>query len=201
MLRYVLGGVALAATGYGVKRYLENDINIFDTFRNMSSEYSQETDYSDDSQNEILSELKEPIEKFEKSLNDLYSDVLKELRIAINEIDNLSKDEFCTNFESSQRNYNFISASDEIIDSFNKYIEIVKNVEKYIARHLDTLDMIIISSNDFAKYTKEDKELIQELIYVYKIIDNINQLEMTLDGITISREIKRAFGKLEGIIA
>ncbi len=201
MLRYVLGGVALAATGYGVKRYLENDINIFDTFRNMSSEYSQETDYSDDSQNEILSELKEPIEKFEKSLNDLYSGVLKELRIAINEIDNLSKDEFCTNFESSQRNYNFISANDEIIDSFNKYIEIVENVEKYIARHLDTVDMIIISSNDFAKYTKEDKELIQELIYLYKIIDNINQLEMTLDGITISREIKRAFGKLEGIIA
>lgn len=58
MLRYVLGGVALAATGYGVKRYLENDINIFDTFRNKSSEYSQETDCFDSSQSEILLDLK-----------------------------------------------------------------------------------------------------------------------------------------------
>ena len=197
MLKYVLGGVALAATGYGLKKYLYCEKSIFDIYPFSDDKNNS----SNNAENEILSELKEPIEKFEKSLNDLYSGVLKELRISINEIDNLSKDEFCTNFESSQRNYNFISASDEIIDSFNKYIEIVKNVEKYIARHLDTLDMIIISSNDFAKYTKEDKELIQELIYLYKIIDNINQLEMTLDGITISREIKRAFGKLEGIIA
>lgn len=37
MLRYIIGGVALAATGYGVKKYLENDINIFDTF----SEYEE----------------------------------------------------------------------------------------------------------------------------------------------------------------
>ena len=197
MLRYILGGVALAATGYGVKKYLESDINIFDTF----SKYEQKAEHNDNLQSQILSELKEPIEKFEKSLNDLYSGVLKEFRIAVNEIDNLSQDEFCVEFESSHKNYNFISLNNEIIESFNKYAEILENVEKYILKHLNTLDTIIISSNDFAKYSKEDKELIQELIYVYKIVDNINNHEMCSDGETISREIKRAFGKLEGIIA
>ncbi len=124
MLRYILGGVALAATGYGVKKYFETDLSIFDTFRNSTSQYEQKTNYSDSSQSEILSELKEPIEKFEKALNSLYSGVLKELRIAVNEIDNLSQDEFCVEFESSQKNYNFTSLNDEIIESFNKYAEI-----------------------------------------------------------------------------
>ena len=201
MLRYVLGGVALAATGYGVKKYFETDLSIFDTFKNSTSEYEQKTNHSDSSQSKILAELKEPIEKFEKSLNSLYTGVLRELRIAVNEIDNLSQDEFCVEFESSHKNYNFTSVNDEIIENFNKNIEILGNVEKYILKHLDTLDTIIISSNDFAKYSKEDKELIQELIYIHKIVDNINNHEITSDGITISREVKRAFGKLEGIIA
>ena len=197
MLRYIIGGVALAATGYGVKKYLESDINIFDTF----SEYEGKREPSDDSQSETLSELKEPIEKFKKSLNDLYSGVLKELRTAVNEIDNLSKDEFCVDFELSQKNYNFTCVNDETVQNFNKYNEILVNVEKYILKHLDTLDTIIISSNDFARYSKEDKELIQELIYIHKVVDNINNHEITPDGIIISREIKRAFGKLEGIVA
>lgn len=201
MLRYVLGSVALAATGYGVKKYFENDLSIFDTFKNSTSKYEQKTNHSDNSQSEILSELKEPIEKFEKGLNSLYSGVLRELRIAVNEIDNLSQDEFCVEFKSSHKNYNFTSVNDEVIENFNKYVEILKNVEKYIFKHLHILDTIIISSNDFAKYSKEDKELIQELIYIYKIIDRINNQEITSDGETISREIKRAFGKLEGIIA
>ncbi len=114
---------------------------------------------------------------------------------------NLSQDEFCVEFEISHKNYNFTSVSHEIIESFNKYVEILENVEKYIFKHLDTLDTIIISSNDFAKYSKEDKELIQELIYIHKIVDNINNHEITSDEITISREVKRAFGKLEGIVA
>ncbi len=201
MLRYVLGGVALAATGYGVKKYFETDLSIFDTFKNSTSEYEQKTNHSDSSQSEILSELKEPIEKFEKGLNSLYSGVLRELRIAVNEIDNLSQDEFCVEFESSNKSYDFNSVNDEIIKSFNKYTEILGNVEKYIFSHLDTLDTIIISSNDFSKYTKEDKELIQELIYIYKIIDRINYQEITSNRETISREIKRAFGKLESMIA
>lgn len=197
MLRYIFGGVALAATGYGVKRYLESDINIFDTF----SEYEKKREHSDNSQSEILSELKEPIDKFENGLNNLYSGVLRELRIAVNEIDNLSKDEFCVDFELSQKNYNFTCVNDETVQNLNKYTEILVNVEKYILKHLDTLDTIIISSNHFTKYTREDKELIQELIYIHKIVDNINNHEVTSDGITISREVKRAFGKLEGIVA
>lgn len=196
MLKYVLGGVALAATGYGLKKYLYCEKSIFDIYPFSDDKNNS----SNNAENKILSELKEPIENFEESLSNLYSGVLKELRMAVNEIDNLPKDEFCVDFESSQRKYSFISSDNEIFQSFHKYIETLKEVEKYIYKQLDILDGIIINSNDFSMYSKDDKELIQELIYLYKIIDNINQLEMTLDGITISREIKRAFGKLEGII-
>ena len=38
MLRYIIGGVALAATGYGVKKYLESDINIFENKKNPDEE-------------------------------------------------------------------------------------------------------------------------------------------------------------------
>ena len=197
MLKYVLGGVALAATGYGLKKYFDCEKSIFDIYP-----FSEDKNNSfDNAKNEILSELKEPIKEFEKSLNNLYSGVLRELRMAVNEIDNLPKDEFCVDFESSQRKYSFISSNNEIFQSFHKYIETLKEVEKYICKQLNILDEIIINSNDFSIYSKENKELIQELIYLYKTVDNINQLEMTLDGITISREIKRAFGKLESIIA
>ncbi|AXX95722.1 hypothetical protein [Arcobacter ellisii] len=197
MLKYVLGGVALAATGYGLKKYFDCEKSIFDIYP-----FSEDKNNSfDDAKNEILSELKEPIKEFEKSLSNLYSGVLRELRTAVNEIDNLPKDDFCVDFESTEKKYNFTSIGNEIFQSFHKYIETLKEVEKYICKQLNILDEIIINSNDFSIYSKENKELIQELIYLYKTVDNINQLEMTLDGITISREIKRAFGKLESIIA
>lgn len=196
MLKYVLGGVALAATGYGLKKYLDCDKSIFDTHSFTDDKNSS----SSNVENEILSELKEPIKKFEESLNNLYSGVLRELRTAVNEIDNLPKDEFCVDFESSQKKYNFTSVDNEIFQSFHKYIEILKEVDKYISKQLDVLDGIIINSNDFSIYSKEDKDLIQELIYIYKTIDTVNQLEITLDGTTISREVKRAFGKLESIV-
>lgn len=196
MLKYVLGGVALAATGYGLKKYLDCDKSVFDMYPFTDDKNSS----SSNTENEILSELKEPIKEFEESLNNLYSGVLRELRTAINEIDNLSKDEFCVDFESSQKKYNFTSVDNEIFQSFHKYIEIIKEVEKYLSKQLDVLDGIIINSNDFSIYSKENKDLIQELIYIYRTIDNVNQLEMTLDGITISREVKRAFGKLESIV-
>lgn len=196
MLKYVLGGVALAATGYGLKKYLDYDKSVFDMYPFTDDKNS----FSSNTENEILSELKEPIKKFEESLNNLYSGVLRELRTAVNEIDNLPKDEFCVDFESSQKKYNFTSVDNEIFQSFHKYIEILKEVDKYIGKQLDVLDGIIINSNDFSIYSKEDKDLIHELIYIYGTIDNINQLEMTLDGTTISREVKRAFGKLESIV-
>ncbi len=196
MLKYVLGGVALAATGYGLKKYLDCEKSIFDIYP-----FSEDKNNSfDKAENEILSELTEPIKEFEKSLSNLYSGVLRELRTAVNEIDNLPKDEFCVDFESSQKKYSFTSADNEIFQSFHKYIEILKEVEKYLSKQLDVLDGIIINSNDFSIYSKEDKDLIHELIYIYRTIDNINQLEMTLDGTTISREVKRAFGKLESIV-
>jgi hypothetical protein len=258
MIPYILGGVALAVTGLGVKKYLEDEDNckkVEDTFCDWINKVDEATDVFFDYANEKIDELdkrrngssnnndddfedeselesksnstpllfggkvtnflapnieedresdkvieNETIYEFEKVLSNLYATSLKDLKIAFDEIDNLPRKIEISNYQVDNSKYNFININDEIIENFNKYIKIINETRIYLENQLDIIDTIIISSDDFLSYGEEDKKIIENLMNLCDTINNINGSEIIINSGNISREVKRAFAKLEGII-
>ena len=62
---------------------------------------------------------------------------------------------------------------------------------------LDKLDELVIKSSDYEVYSQEEKEFVQNLIDLNNMIVNVSSFKITVDGKTIARDVKRAFGKIE----
>ena len=194
MVKQVIGGVALAVTGYGLKKY-------FDSNSNKNKEEDEgENFFVDLSKNkEVLPELKEAIDKYKDMRTKLFNSSLRELRTALLEIKNLDKELVIANIEFVEK-YDFIYFHNETLKDIEKFTQILQKTKCYIDKNIDRLDSIIISSNDFDTYGDEDKKFVENIAYLCTIIDKIDNSKMTYDKMTISREVKRGFGKIETII-
>lgn len=191
MIPFIIGGIALAATGYGVAKLLENDCNC-----DKKSEYFFED--SDNDNYEVQED--EVIEKYELTKIELYNTSLMELRTALSEIENLDREIFIPTLAFEQKVYPFKELSDEIKQSFEKYTNILQKTKEYVDDKLDILDSIIISENNYQKYGDEDKKLVNDLIYLCNLVDKATQSKMTNDRVSISREVNRGFAKIEAVI-
>ncbi len=227
MVPYIIGGIALAATGYGVKKFLEDDDNqdkvtdalmrgyekidefekkgykFFDDLEKKVDEYfgPDEKQHQGKSDNHyILPALQEYVEKFEEATNKLYNSSLVDLQTAFHEIKNLKRDLHLPSLSSTGRKYNFASMSDDIKASFESYTATLLNIKEHIDVELDKLDEILLKSNDYNSYSDEEKEFVQELINIQTTIDKVTQSKMTFDRENFTREVKRAFKKLENIL-
>lgn len=231
MVPFIIGGIALAATGYGVKKFLENDDNrekvyeavvrgyehldefekrgceILDNLEQTVEAYfkSDEEQSKDIEQEELnyithdipQSEIQEYIEKFQHASHALYSSSLMDLQTALKEINNLEKNIHFPTIPPLDGKYNFINISDDIKTSFDDFTSILLNIKEYLDVNLDKLDEILLKENDYTFYNEEDKIFIQQLQQLQNTIDTATQSNMTVDGIHITREIKRAFKKLD----
>ena len=207
MVRYILGTVALAATGYGLKRHIEDEIEAYNICKNARKKDKQEDEeemihvnlYDDEF--EIIPELKEIIEKYEDTKRVLRQNSLRELKKAIAEIRDIefTTEQIISNFDYIER-YDFKESSDELIKEFEHYTNILQDTKNYIDKHLDKVDMIIIASDDYKTYGDEDKNLIDTFVSICTILDKIDNTKITNNKTTIVREVKRGYGKLEGII-
>lgn len=222
MIPFIVGGVALAATGYGVAKLLEDDcssrgavvnetnkkllkdwLNVdLDDEKKEDGEYpTQEFTVNLDEKAYELQE-DESLGKYDLAKIELYNTTLIELTTALKEIQNLPQEVHipqCLKF--AQTIYPFEKVSEELEKDFDKHREILQNAKQYIDSKLDTLDAIIISGNDFEKYSDEDKKLVQNLVEIFKLIDHAVFTKITNDGISIAREVKRAFGKVDTLIS
>ncbi|MBN2478998.1 MAG: hypothetical protein JXA94_02095 [Parachlamydiales bacterium] len=194
MVKQVIGGVALAVTGYGLKKYFDSNSN-----ENKEEDEGQSffVDLSKDK--EVLPELKEAIDKYKDTRTKLFNGSLRELRTALLEIKNLDKELLIANIEFAEK-YDFRYFHNETLKDIEKFTQILQKTKYYIDKHLDSLDSIIISSNDFNTYGDEDKKFVENIAYLCTILDKIDNSKMTYDKMTISREVKRGFGKIETII-
>jgi len=194
MVKQVIGGVALAVTGYGLKKYFDSNSNENkkeDEGRNFFVDLSKDK--------EVLPELKEAIDKHKDIKTKLFNGSLRELRTALLEIKNLDKELIIANIEFAEK-YDFRYFHNETLKDIEKFTKILQKTKYYIDKHLDRLDSVIISSNDFDTYDDEDKKFAENIAYLCSIIDKIDNSKMTYDKMTISREVKRGFGKIETII-
>ncbi|MDK9694529.1 MAG: hypothetical protein OEL19_09850 [Sulfurimonas sp.] len=233
MLPFIIGGVALAATGYGIKRYIENEDNYekideaFLRFNEKIDEYEERTNnffdglkvtigkYFDEEEEEVrshtprvdLSEVLISLQNTEstnvvkKTKNEFYKNTLHELRAALGEIKNLSGAIYITPPEQMDENSDFLVLDDALKAKLDSFVTILKNVQSYIDANLDKLDAIIISSDDYTAYSDEDKRFVQTLLELHNIIEKVTNTTLTHDGETISREMQRAFGKIQNMIS
>ncbi len=208
MIRYVLGGVALAATGYGLKRYIEDEIAINSLYKGYDKNSTKDDEdekpihvdlYSDEF--EVLPELKEVIEKYKDAKRELRQNSLKELKSALSEINDIdtATQRIIANFDYIER-YDFKSYSDELIKEFEHYAKILQDTKNYIDKYFDKLDTIIIATQDYQNYSDEDKKLVDTFLSICTILDKIDNRNITDDKETIVREVKRAYAKINTII-
>lgn len=201
MIRYVLGGVALAATGYGLKRHIEA-CNVFTNVKKQNiQEEKEELNHVKlyDDEFEIIPELKKSIENYEDAKKNLRQSSLRELKSAISEINNIDTQEIILNLDYVER-YDFKSYSDELIEEFENYTKILQDIKNYIDKNLDKLDLIIIATDDYSNYEEDDKNFVDRFISICTILDKIENTNITNDKETIARETKRGYEKLNKII-
>jgi len=179
MLPFIVGTIALAATGYGVRKYLEEDANEQTNFYDLKNKYKEHF-YSNAQDDSYMS-----------STNDknLLNRSLRELQTALNEIKNLD-----INIASP------IFLDKDAKEPSKNYMSILMDAQSYIETNLDKLDTIIISSNDYTTYSDEDKNFVKEQVELLCNIEKATKLEMSFEDEDISREIKRAFAKIQRVI-
>lgn len=230
MVPFIIGGIALAATGYGLAKLLENDDNqdklidkvddaynwkdkneqkghdfFEDLEKNVDGQLESRkikddvlfVDLSDNDEGYILPELKEYVEKFENATRKLYNNSLLDLQTALNEIKGIERDLHLPSLSLRGKKYNFVSINDDIKASFESYTAILLNIKEHIDIELDKLDEILLKSNDYSTYSDEDKSFIQKLVNIQITVHTATQSKMTLDKEHFTREVKRAFKKLE----
>ena len=232
MIPFIIGGVALAATGYGIMKYLEDDENrekvqdslirgydnidkIQEKGLELIDDLEKKTDELFDSKEDRLTkpffvdlgeddfkpQEDECLENYDIAKIELFNTTFIELTTALKEIDNLPEDiHIPDRLEFAQTIYPFSDVSDELKKDFNKHKEILQEAKKYIDSKLDVIDSIIISGDDFEEYSNEEKELIQRLIKTFKLIEHAVLSKTTNDGVSIAREVNRAFCKVEQLI-
>lgn len=191
MVPFIIGGIALAATGYGVAKLLENDCICEKETEPFYVELDDEN--HDSFEDEIL-------EKYELAKIELYNTTLTELKTALDEIKNLQREIFIPTLTFEKKNYLFEELTDEVKESFEKFAHILERTKEYMDEKLDILDSIIISESNYEKYSDEDKKLVDNLMSLCYLLDKVTQSQMTNDKMTISREAKRGFAKIETVI-
>ncbi|MCX6076291.1 MAG: hypothetical protein NTW78_05305 [Campylobacterales bacterium] len=228
MLPLIIGGVALAATGYGIKKFLENEDNqdkvsdaimsgcdwidgahqktdkFFDGLSENAERFFDEKDTQTkplyiDLSGEV-GEFMPKLRQFAKVKRDFLISTHKELRVALGEIKNLEKAIDITPPEQIEENYELETVTDVTKEKLNSFVTILIDTQGYIDTHLDKLDAIIISSDDYTSYSDEDKRYVQALLELHNTLEKAINSTLTNDGLTISREIQRAFGKIQSIV-
>lgn len=229
MIPFIVGGVALAATGYGVAKLLEDDCICGKSIEDSFDKYEKGVDdffndvnakvdkaFGDDKKYEEKTEPfyveldekayeqqeDESLGKYDLAKIELYNTTFIELTTALKEIQNLPQEVHVPQrLKFAQTIYPFEKVSEELEKDFDKHKAILQNAKQYIDSKLDTLDAIIISGNDFEKYSDEDKKLVQNLVEIFKLIDHAVFTKTTNDGVSIAREVKRAFSKADTLIS
>lgn len=221
MIPFIIGGVALAATGYGVAKLLEDEYPSRGSAMDESSKKLLK-EWLDDGYEELKKEVEEyPTQEFTVNLDEkayepeedeslgqydlakieLYNTTFIELTTALKEIQNLPQEVHTPErLKFAQTIYPFEKVSEELEKDFDKHTEILQNAKQYIDSKLDTLDVIIINGTDFEKYSDDDKKLVQNLVEIFKLVNHAVWAKTTNDGVSIAREVKRAFSKVETLV-
>ncbi|MDD2357795.1 MAG: hypothetical protein PHX13_07780 [Thiovulaceae bacterium] len=193
MLRLVLGGVALATAGYGLKRYCDENNGQFDlcklTRKNIFVDLIDKFQHHNENPKNIL-------EEYESVKYSLHVTTLKEVNLALSEITNIGRTIEFPSFESDDDKYNQLALTDENSKKIGEFIVILQKAQEHLNMKLDSLDTLLARSNDYSTYSEKERNCLQHIILLNDRIYDIIQLPISFDSVTINRTLKRIFEKI-----
>ena len=120
MIPFIIGGVALAVTGYGIAKLFEDDVPC------LKDDFSQ-------------SDLSEVIDKSENVKSKFCEKTLKELETAFKERKNIE----ISIRKPIENQYDFLISNDDLQDVIDKYITILEDTQNFMDTQLDKLQMVL----------------------------------------------------------
>ncbi|WP_170019398.1 hypothetical protein [Campylobacter sp. RM16190] len=143
MLRYAIGAISIIATGYGLKKYLENSSKIDLDINNMDNTLKNSNNISDDAKYQFASSLKD----LEEALDEIYN--LPAKIYTIPQEEELIK---------------IIDSKLKTIDGKGLMFEL-KLLKENLDLMLNKLDGIIVKSNNYCSYSIEEQAFVLDLIF------------------------------------
>jgi len=193
MLPVVLGGIALAAAGYGLKKYCldegclgeDRPERISIDFSSFKNEYNNETPTSN-----IVAE-------FELLKLSTLKSSLQETHLALDEIKNLERIiTLPIDNQDEEHGYSYLEPTDENKATLAEFFKILSRATEVQNGFLDDLDTVLLTSNDYTTFTQEEKELTEAVLFLDDALQKAYTIPLTLDNATISRIAKRTFWRL-----
>jgi|GEM_PF-2290031 len=198
MLPFVLGGVALAATGFGIKKYFDNEENrekLEDTtFR--IADWLVNSDMKD--VETFYTFWRDPYLKFllEKkqmmvALKDAF-DLLQEIRH--NEWLSPLEPLTCFNYNDS---CHFESLDPSVKAEARMFFTIALNASEQHKHLLEELDVVVLHTNDYTEYTDQQKVKVYQLTMLTVMLLPALCLFSNFNNDTLNRTTIRMFERLK----
>ncbi len=177
MLPLIIGGVALAATGYGVRMLMEDEPCI-------CLEPSKGEEEKERKRKEKNKQRSRVLVAYDNKLEEFYETKIRKLHSTLEKIDSLDFEYKEREFKNGVENFRmFLDISSEKYASVNltkkdvqkvkKYMKILKDFEEYFDLELEELSKLLEKSNDYESYSKSKKNFIKKLLYLNNLIENI----------------------------
>ncbi len=189
MLPLIIGGVALAATGYGVRMLMEDEPCICLEPSKGEEEKERKRKEKEENKNKKRSKV---LVMYDNKLEEFYKTKIRKLHSTLEKIDSLDfeykerefknrEENFIMLLDLNSKKYASVNLSKKDVKKVKKYMKILKDFEEYFDLELEELSKLLEKSNDYESYSKSEKNFIQKLLYLNNVIENIldtNVLEM-----------------------
>jgi len=176
MLPFIIGGVALATVGYGLKLYCENE-GCFDGAMGENR-------------------VDESMEALDDIKSSLLHNTLKEFTLALHEMKNhkfqLNTPELSTDSPIMELAY----LDGDTTPTIKEFTAILQATKTTLESRLNTIDTLLGTSDDYESYDTAQKEYIAHTLKLAQKSLSTMTLPLSYDGETISRATRREFGKL-----
>lgn len=200
MIPYIIGGVALAATGYGVAKLFEDRCSS----RSYKAKKEEEKEHTQESSVEPREKAHNPrqedslVGEYKKVLSGFYDRTIWELYSIYNELENF-KDRVIGRIplNESKGSDSFTEHTVETKESISWLIKNIKNSKAHIDRKLPELKEIFQIKKDYETYTKEEINLAVELQTILNLINDTTHIKLTQDGKTVNQEMLDIHRELE----
>ncbi len=205
MLPLVLGGVALATVGYGVRMLVE-EVNCAEA-TNYTEMYELEEEEKK-RKKELKKQKKKKLKvlrKYDKKLEKFYQTKFSKLQNTLEKINSLNfkakkefkKDENVGSIVGidifKYIDIKEVNVSNEDLKKIKSYTKILKNLEIYLDSQLKELSKLLEKSNNYESYDEGEKKFIQNLLYLN------NTVERILDSNVL--EVGEDFEKIEKVMS
>ncbi len=212
MLPFVLGGVAVAATSYGIKKLLASET----TFDKINDVVIKSIEWLDrvEPQTEALFIQKMDTSKSQEKLAlllDKLDDIKKTTAIIIyNDIEALL---FSTTQNPNSQTYqpceikwiknkeqNTLQYTEETYQLIQRFCDILTTANNFLSKHIDEIKTLSTQNQSTLQPYALSQKQIKTLYKLQIFLENVIYSPISIDNLTVSKVAKRSFNKIKHII-